>query len=272
MADNGNMVRDFALVKNGLAVQRRVIAALLVREMLTRYGRNNIGFLWLFVEPMMFTLVITMLWSATRSIHGSNIPIVAFALTGYSTVIMWRNMPGRCIGAMRANLPLLHHRQVKLFDVYVARVVLEFLGASVSFVVLATIFGLLDMMPAPEDVLKIISAWMLLAWFGAALAVLIGALSERLELVQKLWAPASYIMFPLSGAAFTVDILPPMMREVVLYLPMIHAVEMLREGYFGSAVRSHYDVNYLILWNVGLTLFALSQMRLAGLDAGDDDD
>ncbi|MFN5779339.1 MAG: capsule polysaccharide export ABC transporter permease, partial [Novosphingobium sp.] len=36
-------------------VQRRVIGALLLREMLTRYGRNNIGFLWLFVEPMLFT-------------------------------------------------------------------------------------------------------------------------------------------------------------------------------------------------------------------------
>ena len=65
-------------------INRRVIGALLMREMLTRYGRNNIGFLWLFVEPMLFTLVITAFWTATRSIHGSAIPIVAFALTGYS--------------------------------------------------------------------------------------------------------------------------------------------------------------------------------------------
>ena len=32
-------------------IARRVIGALLLRELLTRYGRNNIGFLWLFVEP-----------------------------------------------------------------------------------------------------------------------------------------------------------------------------------------------------------------------------
>ena len=47
-------------------IQRRVLGALLLRELLTRYGRNNIGFLWLFVEPMLFTLIITLFWTATR--------------------------------------------------------------------------------------------------------------------------------------------------------------------------------------------------------------
>ena len=34
---------------HSLRVQRRVIGALFMREALTRYGRHNIGFLWLFV-------------------------------------------------------------------------------------------------------------------------------------------------------------------------------------------------------------------------------
>src|SRR5687768_17132883 len=83
------------LHESGWTISRRVIGALLLRELLTRYGRNNIGFLWLFVEPMIFTLIITALWSATRTIHGSSIPIVAFAVTGYSSLLLWRNMPGR---------------------------------------------------------------------------------------------------------------------------------------------------------------------------------
>src|SRR3954467_5761983 len=84
-------------------VQRRGLSALVMRELLTRYGRNNIGFLWLFLEPMPFTLVITAFWAATRSIHGSSIPITAFALTGYSSVLLWRNMVSRCINAIETN-------------------------------------------------------------------------------------------------------------------------------------------------------------------------
>ena len=55
-------------------MQGRVLGALLIREVITRYGRHNIGFLWLFVEPMLFTLGVTALWTATKSLHGSDLP------------------------------------------------------------------------------------------------------------------------------------------------------------------------------------------------------
>src|SRR3546814_7727199 len=74
-------------LRQSLQVQLRVLGALLMRETLTRYGRHNIGFLWLFAEPMLFTLGITALWTATKSVHGSDLPIVAFRLTGYSSEI-----------------------------------------------------------------------------------------------------------------------------------------------------------------------------------------
>ena len=125
---------------DGLRVQLRVIGALLRREMLTRFGRHNIGFLWLFVEPMIFTIGVTILWTATKSVHGSDLPIVAFALTGYSSVLLWRNMPGRCIGALQANLALMYHRNIKVFDIYAARLLLEFGGATISFAVLAVLY------------------------------------------------------------------------------------------------------------------------------------
>ncbi len=73
-----------------LRIQLRVIGALLMREIVTRYGRDNLGFLWLFVEPMMFTLGVTALWAGTGLRHSS-LPIVAFAVTGYSAV--WRSRP-----------------------------------------------------------------------------------------------------------------------------------------------------------------------------------
>src|SRR3546814_5998187 len=70
----------------------------------------------------------------------------------------------------------------------------------------------------PEDVLKVIFAWVLLAWFGGALALLIGTMAFLSETVEKLWHPASYIIFPLSGSAFLVDAMPPAGQKVVLFL------------------------------------------------------
>ena len=93
-----------ASLQRSVRIQARVIWALLMREIITRYGRHNIGFMWMFVEPIIFTLGVAALWSFAGLRHGSSIPIVAFAVTGYSAVLLWRNMPGRCVGAVEPNL------------------------------------------------------------------------------------------------------------------------------------------------------------------------
>ena len=247
-----------------LGVTRRIVGALLVREMLTRFGRHNIGFLWLFVEPMAFTLGVTALWTATKSAHGSDLPIIAFALTGYSSVLLWRNMPGRCIGALWANLSLMYHRNIKVLDIYMARLLLEFGGATISFMGLAIIFIAVAGLEPPESVLIVVAGWLLLAWFGVALAILLGALSHQSELVDKLWHPFSYILFPLSGAAFMVDALPRVAQDAVLYIPVVHGVEFVREGWFGSQARAHYDLSYLISFNLVLSVAGLIAVRWVG--------
>lgn len=242
-------------------VQLRVIGALLMRETLTRYGRHNIGFLWLFVEPMIFTLGVTALWTVTKSVHGSDLPIVAFALTGYSSVLLWRNMPGRCIGALRSNLALMYHHNIKILDIYFARVILEFAGATMSFSVLGAVYIGLGILAPPQDVIKVIAGWLILAWFGAALAIFLGALSHRNELVDKIWHPAAYLLFPLSGSAFLVAALPSAAQQIVLYIPTVHGVELVREGWFGVQARAAYDLGYVIPFNLVLSALALLQVR-----------
>jgi ABC-type polysaccharide/polyol phosphate export permease len=234
-----------------------------MREVLTRYGRHNIGFLWLFFEPMIFTIGVTALWTFTKATHGSSLPIVAFAVTGYSSVLLWRNMPGRCIGGLTPNLSLMYHRNVRPLDVYVARLALEALGATTSFVVLSLLFIGLGWMALPENFPKVVLGWVLLAWFGSALALYLGALSQQFDVVERLWHPISYLTFPLSGAIFMVEWLPAPAREAVLLLPMVHGVEVLREGYFGAQVKAHYDLSYMASICSVLTLLALAQERRA---------
>jgi len=262
----GSLLRSTAWTVN-----RRVLGALLIRELLTRYGRNNIGFLWLFLEPMMFTLAITAFWSATRAIHGSEIPIVAFAITGYSSVLLWRNMVGRCINAFHTNKSLLFHRQVTIIDVYSARIILEMFAISMSFIGLTVGFYSFGWVPLPEDVLQVLGGWFLTVWFGAALALTIGGLSEKWAVVTRLWPPFQFLLFACSGVGFLVDSLPPSIRNVLMWLPMVNALEFTRDGWFGSLFQAHYDIPRLIVTNLALTFVGLSLVRQVGLDAGEEE-
>jgi capsular polysaccharide transport system permease protein len=246
---------------DSFGIQMRVIGALLMREILDRYGRHNLGFLWIFVEPMLFTLAVTTLWSVIGLSHGSDFPIVAFAVTGYSAVLLWRNMPNRCVRAVQPNHTLMHHRNIKLIDIYSARLLLEAGGAGISFTLLIFLFTSLGWMDFPEDPLKVFFGWMMLAWFGCSLALFVGALSERADIVHILWHPTSYILFPLSGAAFSVDTLPTVFQHAVLLLPMVHGVEIIREGYFGTHYLAHYDMAYMASCNLVLMLLGMTQVR-----------
>ena len=251
-------------LRKSFAIQRRVIGALLMREVITRYGRHNIGFLWLFVEPMIFTLGVMGLWHLSGAGHGHGVSPAAFAITGYSSVLLWRNIANRCVNCVEPNRALMNHRNVRLGDICFARALLELAGATASFLLLGTWFAICDWMPPPVDVLSILAGWLMLFWFGTTLGALLGSLSTYSEIVEKIWHPTTYFLFPLSGAVFLVEWLPPSVQQVVLWLPMVHGSELVRHGFFGSLVHAHYDLAYFGAVNLCLTLLALAQMRLAG--------
>src|ERR1700721_1508766 len=120
----------------------------MMRELITRYGRDNLGVLWLVGEPMIFTLGVTTLWSAAGLAHGGRgIPIVAFAVTRYSSVLMWRHSTTQCGAGIEQNKPLLFHRSVRIVDVLLTRIALEIVGASSSFIILGFFFTFIGWMP-----------------------------------------------------------------------------------------------------------------------------
>jgi capsular polysaccharide transport system permease protein len=251
-------------LRRSFAIQVRVTSALIMREVITRYGRHNIGFLWLFLEPMLFTLGVTTLWTLIKATHGTSLPITAFAVTGYSSILLWRNCSNRVVKAIEANHSLMYHRNVRVFDVLAARLILEICGATVSMIVLTVFFSSLGWMNLPVDILTVMIGWLLLAWFAFALSLVIGAASERSELIERVWHIFTYLLFPLSGAGFMVDWLPKVAQDYILWVPMVHATEMIRHGYFGNLVRTYEDPTYIFLFNSALTLIGLALVRETG--------
>lgn len=243
------------------SIQLRVLHALMMREVISRFGRRNVGVLWLIGEPMIFTVAVASLWRAAGLHHGSPLPIEAFAVTGYSSVLLWRNTASKCNSAIHNNLRLLYHRNVKVLDVFFTRILLEWAGATMSFMLLSIAIVGFGFVAPPDDMLKVVWGWFMLAWFGGSLGLALGTANAYSELVDRFWHPISYVMFPLSGAAFMVDWLPPAAQAYVAWLPMVHGVEYLREGFFGHVVPTHHDLGYMAFVNLVLTFFGLSMMR-----------
>lgn len=52
--------RDF---RDRLSIQLRVVHALMLREMMTRFGRSHLGFFWLMGEPLLLMAGVVFVWT-----------------------------------------------------------------------------------------------------------------------------------------------------------------------------------------------------------------
>ncbi|WP_159991090.1 ABC transporter permease [Pelistega ratti] len=248
-------------LKQSVIIQLRVIFALLMREIITRYGRKNIGFLWLFIEPLLMTGLIVLLWGLIRASQVSTLNITAFMVTGYPLMMMWRNASNRTIGAISANISLLYHRNVRILDTIFARILLEVAGATIAQIVLMVGLIIFDLIPMPADVLYMLNAWLLMALFATGLGLIICYIAYHSDAFGKIWSTVSFLMMPLSGAFIFVHSLPSHIQPYALWIPMIHGTEMFRHGYFGETVTTYENITFLIVSDLVLLLMGLLLIR-----------
>lgn len=252
---------DRTTLRQSFVIQKRVIGALLLREIITRYGRRNIGFLWLFVEPLLFTAIIVLMWKFLRADHFSDLNIIAFVITGYPMAMMWRNASNKAIGAISANIGLLYHRNVRVLDTLFSRMLLEIAGATIAQITIMAVLITINWIEPPQDIFYMLLAWMLMAMFAAGLGLIICSIVYHIEPVGKIWGTLSFVMLPLSGAFFFVHTLPSKVHDYVLWIPMIHGTEMFRHGYFGDTTMTYENPWFLLVCNLAMLLIGLFMVK-----------
>ena len=243
-----------------LIIQKRVIGALLMREIITRYGRKNIGFLWLVVEPLLMTLIMVLMWKFFKVNNISTLNIVAFTITGYPMMMMWRNASNRAIGSISANMSLLYHRNVRVLDTIFARMLLEIAGATIAQIAIMSVLIAVRWIEMPADIFYMLLAWLLMAMFAIGLGLIICSVAFHFEPFGKVWGTISFVMMPLSGVFFFVHNLPQQLQHYVLMLPMVHGTEMFRAGYFGNSVTTYGNPWFILLCNLVLLLLGLAMV------------
>lgn len=247
----------------GLQVQLRVFGALIMREMITRYGRENVGFLWLILEPMILTVGVMIMWTLlNHEAHG--LGVVAFVLSGYMPLTLWRHMSSQLVSCLRHNLPLMYHRQIRIADALIARGLLEVGGTTIALIIVYTATRLAGFIDPYADLGLIMAGWFFMAWFAFGVGLILAALAEIFEFVEKLIAPLQYLSLPISGMFFMVAWLPSDVQKLALYVPLVHCFELFRSGTFGDTIVAYYDVSYLFtccLITTAVGIFMIERVR-----------
>lgn len=243
--------------------QLRVLWALVLREMITRYGRSPLGFAWALIEPAAFIAFLSILFSqiAHTPPVGRSFPL--FYATGYVAFHWFHDISSVTARSVHVNRPLLAFPVITPLDTVLARFLLQGLtGLMVGAVILGSILAVFSD-PVALDLRPLASAFLMATALGLGVGLAncwLFAISKTWEIV---WGIVSRPLFLISCVFFSFQSLPSFVREVLWFNPLIHLVGLMREGLYPAYDGAHVSPAYVGALALGLGLTGLIGMRLS---------
>ena len=231
----------------------RTIAALVLREMATTYGRSPGGYLWAVLEPVAGIALLTLIFSAgfRSPALGTSFPL--FYATGILPFLMYTDVSGKVALSILFSKPLLAYPAVSYLDAILARFLVNMLTQLlVAYVLLFGIMIIFETQVVP-DYPTIVLGFALAAILALGVGTLNCYLFIRFPVWQRAWSILMRPMFIISCIFFLFESIPETYRDVLWYNPLVHIVGMMRRGFYAN-----YDGTYISsMYVIGLSMMCM---------------
>lgn len=235
----------------GFVIQRRVLAALVIRQLVAKYGRTNIGFLWIVLEPMILCGGVLVLRSMISGGEENGVPLIALLWSGYMPLTLWRHVSTAGVFALRRSSNLLYHRDVSLFDICMSTCINELGGCTLAALIVYYVLFIFGLIEPVHDMGLLLCGWMMMWILAMGMMAFFAVFTEMWEPAERFVAPFQYLILPLCGFFFMVDWLPESIQTYAMMMPTVDCYEMIRDGLFGPNQVTHYWAWYPPLLAIG---------------------
>jgi capsular polysaccharide transport system permease protein len=228
--------------------QRRVLLALMLRDIRTRFFGSGLGYLVAIAWPLTHVLIVVavLIFAGRTAPYGDSIAL--FVATGALPFMTFSYLSRFMMISAFMTRPLLAFPEVKILDVLLAAALLETLAASCVTIGLLIIGCIIGIDVVPNDIVQAFCA------FGAALLLGFGFgfLNGVIALAVPFWltgyALLIIVLWMCSGIFFVPDALPATLRNLLSYNPVLQVIEWTRsayyEGYGGIVLDRPYVIGY----------------------------
>lgn len=247
----------------GTLTQLNVIRALLLRETQTRFGQSQLGYLWALVHPLLWIGMFAGLYYGFGRSTPPGMSLVAFLAAGIVPFSLFRETAVRCLSAIESNRGLLFYPLVRPLDLVLARALLEGVTQLVVMALLMSGVALYEGRWGAHSLLDILFGMGLAAGLGTSFGLLCCGLSVFSRSVEQVLPAIIRPLFWLSAVFHPVESLPTGLRDLLLANPIVHAIELVRAGWFPGYHARHVDVWYPLAWILVLLFLGLGLERVA---------
>ncbi|MCR6501421.1 ABC transporter permease [Shinella sp. CPCC 101442] len=244
-----------------LSENMRIIAALVVRSAVTRFGESRMGFVWVLIEPVAYVSVYLLIHAWMRAGVPFGDSALLFFLTGIFGFRMTRGIARKTERAIISNQPMLTYPLVRPLDTIIA----TFLTESTIWLIICWLFmgGLSLMMDRsvivyPADFAEGLLAILYFALSFATFNAMFSALVPRYDTFMNM---LSMPLMLASGVFFVPTQLPPEFQAILWWNPFLHCVEWFRTSTYLD-YNALLSKQYLLGVSTGLLVIALSVERI----------
>lgn len=255
--------------RSPLHIMKDVLFALVLREFLTRFGSRRMGAFWVLFEPMVHIGIMMFIFTVIRArqIPGMDFPV--FLLTGMIPFFLMRNIAMKLMDAVTANQALFAYPNIKIFDTFIARTLVECMISATVYAILIFVLGFwvgYDVsITYPLSWLGDLLMGILFSFgLGIVLCVVVQAAPNAKSLIRIIFMP----LYLISGVIFPLWIIPEKYLPWVLWNPYAHIVSNIRESVFPyypdiPGVSQAYPLICTIIFLfIGLGLYRARRYRL----------
>jgi capsular polysaccharide transport system permease protein len=264
------MQDDYALNTAGmLKAQGRILLALMLRDIKTRFFGNEFGFLIAVGWPLANTLLIV----AINTVAGRAVPYgdsaVLWFATGTIPFMAFQYMARFTMMGILFNRPLLSFPIVKITDILFARAIVEVLNAGLVVLIMFVILWALGVDFMPLDIVQASSALLAMMFLGLGFGVFNAIIAGAFPLWMTGYALLQILLWISSGILFVPDSLPQAVQTPLSYIPPLQGVAWMRSAYYDGYGASVLNKPYLIsiatvTLFVGLALERLVRGKMRG--------
>lgn len=253
-------------------INRAVIFALLLREMRTRFGARRMGAFWLLFEPIVHIVAIMLVITVLRGRQLTGFDYPLFVLVGMVPYFLMRNIAIKLMDSVNANRSLFAYPNIRIFDTYVARALIESALYFCIFLIVVTamwwLFGYDITIYRPIAFLSILSVGIAMSFgVGLILSVIVEAFPNSRTFVRFMFMP----LYFLSGVLIPIWVIPRNILHMALWNPWLHIIDSLRWAYF-----EHYPITpgigmyfptvfAIVTMFIGMALYHLRKRELLAL-------
>lgn len=249
--------------------QGRIIVALMLRIIRTRFFGHGIGFLVSIGWPFAHILLLLTIHAAIDRAAPYGDSLVLFFSTGLVPFLSFQYMSRFIMIAVLHNRSLLSFPAVKLMDLLLAAAILEALSSCCTIIVLAIFLSAIGVDFVPASPVQAVWALVvsLLLGFGY------GIINALIVIAVPMWMTGVtlfyILLYMVSGIFFVADAMPETVRYYLSFNPVLQVVEWMRSAYYdgyGLILDKEYTVTFAVLLIiVGLSIERLYRGRFLQL-------